>query len=167
MAVGWFLVPYRLTAERFGPLRCRARYPAVDDYTPQIQAAGGTWAESEILGDHCLVKVRSPAAVLDQLAAVSGFRRLPKDRLDDPLADLPAAAKTALRDAVLGLGYTQQEIADHLPDPIGSYTLRQVLQFLARRRISPRYDKDTDQIVFDGPEVPCRSIAWVDAAVAE
>jgi hypothetical protein len=87
----------------------------------------------ELLGGKCVCKVTASDAVLDQIAAIPGVDRLNKDLLDEPLADLPDAAKVRLRAFVEECGFTVQEINEHLPNPIGTYTLRQVLRFLQRR----------------------------------
>lgn len=158
MAVGWYIVPYKRDT------RWRAaRYPEIDDYTDQIQAAGGRWAETEVLGNRCLVKVRAPTAVLDALDGV--YKRLPKDRLDDSLADLPAGVKQALKDEALDMGYSVAELRARFPGDLGDYTLRDVLRFMATRRLKPRYDSETDSIILDGVAQACRRVDSVDTEV--
>ncbi len=159
MAIGWYIVPYKRRANALRP----TRYPAIDDYTAQLMVVGGRWAETEILGDRCIVKVSAPPAALSQLDAI--FRRIPKDRLDDSLADLPTAVKVALRDEVLAAGYTLAEVRVRFGDDLSQYTLRDVLRFMASRRRKPRYDVTADTIVLDGPVQSCRSIESVDAEV--
>jgi hypothetical protein len=166
MATGWFIVPYVRDTSRPFPVR----YAQIDDYSAQISEAGGEWAETEVLGNRAIVKVRASAAVLDALAAVPGFRRLPKDRLDDALSDLPTAVLTAIRDELQAMGYPLAEIRERFGltvDDLADYTLRDVLQFAARRRLKPRYDPDTDEIVADGAPQACRPIESVDKAVWE
>jgi hypothetical protein len=135
----------------------------MDDYTAQIRAAGGHWSETEILGNRAIVKVRATTAVLQALAAV--FKRLPKDRLDDPLSGLSNAAKVALRNELQDQGYTLAEIQARLGSDLGAYTLRDVLHFMASRRRKPRYDVQADEIVLDGAIVIPRSIEAVDSEV--
>ncbi len=148
MAIAWFLCPYIHTdGHRAGSLR----YCAMDDFTSQIHAAGGWWAETEILGDRAIVKVRASLAVLTTIAGTLGFRRLPKDRLDDSLADLPQNIKTKLRDEVLDAGYTVAQFNARFPDGLSSVTLRDLLRFLATRRLKPRYDATTESVILDGP----------------
>ena len=161
MAIGWFIVPYVRLDRPIGP----TRYPAIDNYTDQIRAAGGYWSETEVLGNRCIVKVRAPEAGLTQLAGI--FKRLPKDRLDDSLADLPTGVKATLRDEILDMGYTLAEIQERFGDDLGQYTLRDVLRFMARRRLKPRYNRATDEIILDGPEQVCRPVEDVDAEVSE
>jgi hypothetical protein len=46
-------------------------------------------------------------------------------------------------------------------------SLNDLLSLLTSRRLKPRYDAALDRIMVDGPPQPTRSIASVDAAVAE
>jgi hypothetical protein len=160
MPFGWYIIPYKRH-----PILPRTRYPAIDDYTDVVVAAGGTWAETEILGNRCLVKVRAPAALLDSLASVPEYKRLPKDRLDDSLVDLSSQIKRALRDELRDQGYTVAEIHARFGDDLGQYTLRDLLRFMATRRLRPRWNAETDEIILDGPSQGCRPIASVDAEV--
>lgn len=161
MATGWFLCKYRRRAGASRP----TRYCAMDDFTAQIRADGGDWAETEVLGNHAIVKVQATLETLQAIAADSDFQRLPKDKLDDPLSDLAPAVKTAIRNKIQELGYSLSEIQDHFGDDIGSYTLADVLRFIARRRLKPRYDADTDTIICDGPEQPVRPLDDVDLRI--
>lgn len=161
MAVGWYIVNYERKVDQPLP----TRYCAIDDYTAEIQGYGGWWTETEILGNRAIVKVRARPAVLTALNSI--FKRLPKNRLDDSLADLPPGVKQALKDELLDMGYTVAEILEHLPSDLGDYTLRDVLRFAARRRLKPRYNPETDTIICDGIEQTCRALESVDAEVTE
>ena len=130
----------------------------MDDFTAQIHGVGGRWTETEILGDRAIVKVRAPAAALDAIANTVGFRRLPKDRLNDSLADLPQNIKTKLRDEVLDAGYTIEQFNARFPGGLGSVTLRDLLRFMATRRLKPRYDVATARVILDGPVQPVRPV---------
>jgi len=163
MAIGWFIVPYKRRTKRRRP----TRYCAMDDYTSQIRAHGGMWAESEVLGNRAIVKVRAPVAVLAALNDVPGFKRIPKDRLDDSLADLSQTVRAYLRDEILDMGYTIEELRERFGNDLGAYTLRDVLKFMARRRRKPRYNPATDEIILDGEIQECREIENLDAAVTE
>lgn len=168
MAIGWYIVPYKRREAGPWGVGPPARYCAMDDYTMQIiYTYDGAWAETEILGNRAIVKVRAPQAVLDFLDSVPGFRRLPKDRLDDSLADLPTAVKSAIRDELLDMGYTLDEIHDRFGADLGQYTLRDVLRFAARRRLKPRYNPADDTIYMDGEVQTCRPVEDVDAEVTE
>jgi hypothetical protein len=161
MAIGWYLVPYkRLAGERFP-----VRYCAMDDFTAAIRVEGGDWAETEVLGNRAIVKVRASAASLAAIDAEPGFVRLPKDRLNDSLASLSAGQKTALRNILTDMGYTLAEIQAALGADIGQKTLADVLRFMATRRKKPRYDRDADEIILDGDDQPCRMVESVDVAV--
>jgi hypothetical protein len=135
----------------------------MDDYTAQIFGDGGNWTETEILGNMAIVKVRASTTILQSLNAV--FKRLPKDALSTSLADLSNAQKTALRNEILDQGYSLTELQARFGNDLGQYTLRDVLRFMASRRRKPRYDAETDTIILDGPDQPCRDIDNVDAGV--
>lgn len=163
MPTAWFIAPYKRRLPQIGPIP--GRYCAIDDYTEQIRADIGDWREVEVFGNRAIVKVRASLETLTVLAGV--FKRLPKDRLDDTLSDLPQAVRRALRDELLDQGYTLQEIQARFGNDLGNYTLRQVLQFMASRRRKPRYDVENDLIVLDGPEVGCNSVGLLDVEVTE
>lgn len=169
MPVGWFLAPYK-RRDRGTPGQPgfrAARYCAVDDFTAQVFTDGGFWAEAEVLGSYAIVKVRASSSTLQTIAAAPGIRRLPKDRLDDPLSSLTNQQKTTLRTWIESLGYPRAEWQADLGTDLGAITLRQVLQFIRKRRLRPRYDSATDAIVCDGPVQPTTPLEAVDAAVTE
>jgi hypothetical protein len=162
MPFAWYLCPYsRRTWRQLND----SRYCAIDDFSSAIEADGGAWAETEVLGDNAIVKVRASLATLLLLNAASGFTRLPKDTLLSPLSDLTALQKLGLRNKILALGYTSQEIQTRFGSDLGSSTLLDVLRFIASRRIESRYDADSQSIVFDGAEVTPRSPDELDEAV--
>lgn len=138
----------------------------MDAFTPQILADGGSWAESEVLGQRAVVKARASAQTLTAIAQAAGFTRIPVAALDDPLASLTTGQKTALRQLVLDMGYTAAEIRGALGDDLGQRTLGELLRFVASRRRKVRYDAQSDTIVDDGPEVTPVSIDSVDRMVS-
>lgn len=162
MAIGWFLVPY--ATQTFRGINA-GRYCAMQNFSTQIAADGGNWAETEVLGGYAIVKVRAAPATLTAINNAVGFTRLPKDKLDDPLSDLTNPQKVALRDKVISLGYTLEEITARFGNDLGQYTLRQVLRFVASRRLTPRYDPNTQTVVLDGNEVVPLSVDVVDEIV--
>ena len=162
MAIAWYIAPYKINQEAPGWLK-NIRYCAMDDYTDVIFAEGGDWTETEILGNRAIVKVRASLAILTILNSV--FKRIPKNRLDDPLSDLPTAVKQALKNEALDMGYTIAELQARFPNDLGTYTLKDVLKFYAKRRLKPRYDSVADEIKVDGIEQTCRPIESVDAEV--
>jgi hypothetical protein len=140
----------------------------MDDYTPQITADGGTWAETEVLGGYALVKVRAAQTTLNTIAGVTGFQRIPLSVLTSPLSSLTTAQRNAIRTTLGNMGFTPAEIlaaAGSNAAQMGTHTLGEILRFAAQRRLKPRYDAAQDQIVLDGPSRPCRPIAEVDAAI--
>lgn len=161
MPVGWFIAPYvrRPDAARV------IRYVIVDDLTAVILADGGGWSESEVLGQSAIVKVQASAATLTQVAGLPGVSRIPVAMLDDPLSTLTTQQKTAIRNRVVALGYTIAELQARFPNDLGTYTLRDLLMFVARRRRKVRYDQATDTIIDDGPDQPVRPIDELDVSV--
>lgn len=138
----------------------------MDDFTAQILADGGTWDETEILGNAALVKVRASATTLAAINAAPGFLRIPNHTaLTDTLGDLTAGQRNAILNEALALGYSQAEINAALPANWTNVTLGQVLRFLATRRLRPRYDAGTDTIVCDGQQDPVKSVDLVAATV--
>lgn len=63
MSIAWYVIPYKRESNR----KQIIRYPAIDDYTQEINSSGGKWAEIEISGDRAIVKVRASKDVLDKL----------------------------------------------------------------------------------------------------
>lgn len=162
--MAWFLAPYK--RRLIGSATRVMRYCAMDDFTPQITADGGAWTETEVLGNHAIVKVRASAATLSTINAAAGFVRLPKDALDSVLTDLTLAQKTALRDKIEELGYPRAEWQADLGADLSLVTMRDILVFLTKRRREARYDPATDTIVCDGPLGSVRPLESVDAEVS-
>lgn len=166
MAIGWFIAPYQRILPYTGP-GLAGRKCAMDNHTATIRADGGDWREVEVLGNRAVVKVRASAATLTSIATATGWRRLPKDRLDDPLSDLTNQQKNALRSELQDMGYTLAEIQARFGNDLGAFTLGDVLRFMAKRRRKPRYDAASDAIVLDGDEVtlPANAVDALDGAV--
>ncbi len=145
MATAWYIVPYELdTSTRFPAAR---RCP-MDAFTSAVTADGGVWREIEVLGGYAIVKVRAALTTLVSIDAAAGFMRLPKDDLTSPLSDLTTLQKSRLRQKILDMGYTTQEITAALGTDLGAVTLAQVLRFIASKRREPRWDGTT--FVYDG-----------------
>lgn len=157
MPVGWFIAPYKRRPDPDLVMR----YCAMDDFTSQVVG----WSETEVLGQHAIVKVNATNAVLTTIAGTAGFQRIPVTMLDSPLSSLSVAQRNAIRNKVTSLGYTMAELDAAFPGDIRNFTLRQLLTFIARRRRKVRYDAQTDSIIDDGPDQPVRPLADVDAAV--
>jgi hypothetical protein len=138
----------------------------MDDFTADIVADGGSWSETEILGNHAIVKVNAAPATLATINAEPGFIRLPKDSLNSTLGDLTTPQKNAIKNKLNALGYSNQEIADALPDNWQAVTLRQVLRFAATRRLKARYDANTDTIHLDGDVQPVKDVDTVDGEIS-
>ncbi len=159
--IAWYLCQYKRDINAPHP----ARYCAMDDYTAQIVADGGRWAETEVLGNWAIVKVSALPATLDAIAADPGFRRFGKSALALTLADLTAGQKAALLSWITNMGYSVAEVRAVLGNDLGAHTFGDFLRFMATRRRAPRYDQATDTIVLDGPDQACKSPDAVDAEV--
>jgi hypothetical protein len=162
MPIAWYLCPYNARTTR---RTNDSRYCAMQDFDAQIVADGGAWVETEVLGNHALVKVRAASSTLTTINAAAGFTRLPKDALNMPLSDLANPQKAALRDKALALGYTMDEITARFGNDLGAYTLGDVARFIATRRITARYDAALQNFVFDGAQVTPRSVDEVDGTI--
>lgn len=160
--MAWFLCPY----SRRDNGNFKLRYCAMDDFTTQIRADGGSWYEVEVLGNSAIVKVKASAATLSTINAATGFTRIPVDRLNDPLSSLTNTQLTTIKNKVLALGYTQQELTNALGNDLSLITLGQLLRFIATRRLRPRYDAQANAFVLDGPVESCTSVDLVDSKVA-
>lgn len=160
MPVAWFICPM----ERVTHPRRVIRQCAMNRFTSAIVADGGDWAETEVLGQRAVVKVRAANATLNAIAGTAGFRRVPLAALNDPLSSLSTAQRNAVRDAILELGYTAEEINARFPTLAGA-TLGDVLRFMASRRRKVRYDAVNDVVVDDGVVVVPRRVDDVDARV--
>ena len=165
--IGWYIVPYEIDTSESAPgypLR-NSRRIAMCRYNQQIWAAGGKWHGIEVLGNRAIVKIRAPQAVLNALDGV--FKRFPKDKFDDSLIDLPVAVKAALKNELLDMGYSLAEIKQRFGNDLGQYTLKDVLLFIARRRLIPRYDKNADETVFDSGTRNCQPLQQVEDRIQE
>lgn len=160
--IAWFVAPY---VRRPGVERI-SRYCVIDDLTDLIRADGGDWSETEVLGNWALVKVSASASTIAAVDALTGVFLMPFTSLDDSLSGLAQNAKNQWRQQMLAQGYTSAEIDAALPGDLGNYTARQVLDFMATRRLKVRYDAGTDTIIADGEPQVVRPVADIDAAVA-
>ena len=158
MAVAWFIAPYVRDLTVASPMR----YCGMDDFTTMIRADGGAWAESEVLGNRAIVKVRASTMTLGLIALT--YRRLPLTDLSTSLSTLTNAQRTAIKNDLLAAGYTSTEIDARWPN-FRFALFGEVLRFVAQRRLKPRYDRATDTILLDGPVQPCRSIDAINEGV--
>lgn len=161
MATAWFITPY---ASDVNTKPMPSRWCRMNEFNTQIFGDGGIWEEIEAGANFAIVKVSASAATLSTIA--SSFLRIPVNQLNTTLASLSNAKKTALRNKIIEMGYTSQEITNALGSNIGTKTLRQLLNFIITRRIKPRFDSVNKQIVFDGEAVtPSKTVEEVDGRV--
>lgn len=164
MAVGWFIAPYRIK-DGFGT---KVRYCALDDYTALVNADGGGWDEAECLGPDAgwaVVKVNASAGTLATIAADVDILRIPVAQLDTSLSSLTAGQKTAITNRLQTLGYTLPELQARFPNPLGTYTLRDVLVFTLSRRRAARFDTNQQTIICDGAVMSCTPVDQLDQEV--
>jgi hypothetical protein len=158
----WFVCPYKSV-----PGMSNARYCAMDEFTPEIQSTGGSWSESECLGNHAVVKVTAPDSLLDNIRAAEGFVELPIEFLWKPLSGMPMMQQYVLIGKAQELGYSIEEIQTHFPNDLGTYTLRDMLNFILTRRYDPAWDEATQSIVFTSTVRSCKSADALDAEVPD
>jgi hypothetical protein len=152
MPVAWFFAPGVRKDTRIGPTRSNL---IAANYTAALSADGGEWHAVEAYGDYFAVKVRcNTAATLQTIAADPQIVRVPLAALNDPTSSLSAAQRSAIVNLLTSMGFTSEEINAQFPDGWdGAYTVRQIVKFAVHKRLTPRYDSASDQIVLDGAEV--------------
>jgi hypothetical protein len=67
----------------------------------------------------------------------------------------------------ISLGYSIQELQTHFPNDLGTYTLRDMLNFILTRRLDPRWDPVTQTIILDGTTRSCKSADQLDREVPD
>lgn len=161
MPIAWFICNYKRDQTPGPP----TRYVAMNDYSDAIYGEGGQWSETEVLGNYALVKVRASQATLNAIASDPGYLRIPLSRLDDSLSTLTAQQRTAIKNRLNAMGYSDGELQAALGNNLAQRTIGDALRFAASRRLKPRYDAVQDLIVIDGPVQTCRLVADVDREV--
>lgn len=171
MALGWFIFPYvRDTLDDFP-----TRYLSVADHEDLIAVNSvlvdgvirdyPAWSEVEILGNRALSKVRGLPGNLVTLATFA-LERLPNIGIDQPLSVLNGAQRNRILAAMLDAGYPQAEIDERFP-VFRNAIFREILRFMSRRRLKPRYDSVTDTIFVDGIVQNCGSTDDLDLLITE
>jgi hypothetical protein len=145
------------------------RYCAMDDFTPQIVADGGKWAESEVLGGYAVVKVSAASTTLTTIGGTTNFYRITNHIvLSDTLSDLTTTQRNAITTRVLAMGYTQAELDAVMGNTLALWRLKNfltLLNFIAQRKLTPRWNATNQMIVLDGILQSCEPITGVDAKV--
>jgi hypothetical protein len=159
--LSWWVGPY----DRKDRGERKGRVCAADRYTSTVYAEGGEWREIEILGNKCLFKLRSSASTIAIYAADADFQRLPKNAMGTALSDLTNPQKTALRNFITGLGYSLAELQARFPNDLGTYTLGDVIRFMASRRKNITYNSGTDTIEEGSADLPGLKVDAVNGGV--
>lgn len=165
MAIAWFLAKFTVINNPSGWPYYR-RIEPWREYLADIASVNGVWAGAECLGNHLVAKIRASQETLDAIAALPDVIRLPKNLLSASLSDLTAQQKTVIVNKLQEMGYPLSEIRDSLGNNVGTKTLGDVLRFAAKRRLTPRFDKDQGVMVLDGAERSTKSIDLVDDEVS-
>lgn len=144
-----YIVPYvRDPAPRTGPWKPGVVLALVVDF-PELR---DMWDAIEAGAGYAIVKMNvKNDKILEQLDAV--YKRLPSDDLKSSLENVPRAKKNALRQSLLDMKYTDEEIDARFPRGFDDKKLEDVVKFMASKRRLPRYDEEKDEHVFDGLEV--------------
>lgn len=154
--MAWYLVPYR-TKTRGDRV---FRYCAMDDYTRLIEQDGGVWDESEVAGNHALVRVKAGERTLAEIAADAAFIPLP-----DNFGELSDKEADAIREKLAAL-YSSTEVDTQLGD-LKAATLTDVLTFTTQRRVTPRFDKERGEFVFDQEVIACKPVSEIDKVISK
>lgn len=164
MAYAWYLCQYKIQ-----PGRPNRRYCAMNDHNAIINADSGAWAETEVLGGYALVKVRANAAALTTIGSTANFWQITlRWLLSDKLSSLTTAQRNAILTRLADMGYSTAEIEAIMGTTLAQWrtrTLANLLNFVAQRRLTPRFDELLQQIVLDGAAVPCKAPVVVDTEV--
>lgn len=168
MAIAWFICGYTVMESK--PGIHSVRFCSMRAFDTQIWADGGAWAESEVVNNSAVVKVRASVATITAIGNTQGFYLIPLDITDINalMTALTQPQYNAIRNELLSLTYLDSEINAALGSTRAQWqvkTFKQLLDFAATRRFKPRYDAATDSFIFDGPIVIPLSIASVDAKV--
>lgn len=149
MTMTWFVCPYDPVA---APGGAPGRRPAMARHIPAVPGpAGEDWDEAEVVGNHCVVKVSAPDAVLDQIRADPEFMEVPTGA-----APIPTGRRAAIRTYLTSIGYTLAEVNDANWSPTALLqtltTAASVLQVVggvitatAGRRIAPKTVLDIER----------------------
>lgn len=111
---------------------------------PEIQGQ----LEREVRGNRAFVKIKADEGLLEQLNAL--YYRLPVDDLESPLSEVKQMELDGLMGELMDMGYSPEEFAQALPRGLEGATMGEVVKFMASSVILPRFDPDTNEIVFDG-----------------
>ena len=159
-AFGWSEVAYFLAPYKKVPNKPRYRYCAMDDFTKEIIADGGSWDETEVLGNQAIVKVKASTTTLSNITNAEGFYRFPLVESGSKLKTIDTETKNVLKDKLTSAGYTAGSVLSSVD--FSTATFRDYLGFMASKRKEPRWDDDLQDFVMDGKEMKCKSIDAVD-----
>jgi len=171
MPLGWFITPYKrrdLILDGF--LIRPGRYCAMDDFSEQIFAEGGTWEEIEVLGDSAVVKVRASNALLSTIDAAPNFIAIPRRWVDltSSFANMTNGERNQINNKLQSLGYTTQEITAVMGSNLTSWrarTLDDLLGLLCSKRFKPA--RSGNDYVFTTEQVPVKPYTDVDVRITE
>lgn len=155
MSIAWYICPYD-TVIRDEDEEGIIRRPGMSRYIPRVpNADGADWYESEILGNHILVKVSAPTALHVAIQADSNFIEIPVGR------DVSVGSRLALNVKLKTLGYTQQEIDDT------GWETKELLELLLSVRSAVRLNIQKDGFQWTSErQAGGSSLVKIDARIA-
>lgn len=153
MPTAWFFAPG--VRQDQGPGRPGRTNLVASAYGDLLASDNGAWSAVEAYGNYFAVKVRCDSSTtLTMIAQDPSILRVPLSRLDDPTSSLTAAQRTAVLNLLSAMGFTNAEVNARFPGGWdGAYVIRDIVKFAVHRRLTPRYDSASDQIILDGAEV--------------
>ncbi len=145
--IAWYLAPYDTERRARGI----SRVPAMARHIPTVpNADGADWEETEILGNHILVKVSAPDALHTRIGA------------DNDFLSINAASTPTIHAKLLALGYAQAEL-----DTVAPWTLTNLLEMLAnsgRSRFALNAARDGLQQL-PGRQAQSKSLSDIDQRI--
>jgi hypothetical protein len=146
-----------------------ARYCALNDFNSAILASSGAWAESEVLGNVFLCKVRTNDAVLADITADTTYLPLPIGVNLDANLTITNAQRNAILTKLQDMGYTLTEIQNKMGSTLTAWQgklNRDLLTLIATRRLKVASVDGAGNVTFSGAVVTPLDIAIVDAKVS-
>ena len=154
--MAYFLAPYERVADN-GP-RPRRACSLARVLLPQRPGGPAPFDESEGMGGYAVALVTDEANAAAARRA-PGILAVPDVPLIGRLGDaLDAASRAELVDAMTTQGFTPCHIERGVGTDIAHASLLSVLRFMCGERRKPRHDRETGEVVLDGPRQPTKPL---------
>lgn len=151
MPVAWFVAQLQPDPDKPTRMVSATDQPK---YLDAIRADGGKLGYKDILGASVVGGVQASGPTLQLMNVdplITPFAGV--NNLSDSLAQLTDPQWTAYRNKAISLGYSAAEWDAAFPLTRDNYILKDVIRFLLKRRISPRWDVPSSSVIYDGPVV--------------